>query len=522
MTRRITFISFIFLFTITLGQTVNKKEIEQIANNWVIENNKKEYSIDNIEEVIENKQKVLYLVNYKPKGFLLLSADKQIKPIIAYSFSNTFSKNENHPVYGYLKGMKKSISVSLKKRSIQNAKQNLQQWKELENIPKNKEKGISLYDTSKKEVKPLVKVEWGQGYPYNKYCPEYEEGKNSVVGCVAVAMGQIMSKWKYPNKGIGFHSYEHYHYGELSADFGKTNYNWNNITSDNISLLLYHCGVSVDMDYNIEEGSGSGALSVKAAAALIKYFGYDRNSLIYIDREANEEKWKELINKELNEGRPVYYAGDSEKSGHAFVCDGYDKKGKYHINWGWKGSSNGYYEFDDLKYKYNQEAIIGIKPASSNTLTLKAPSNNATNVSIPVSFEWADVKGADNYRICVATSPDDFNKDGYPDMFPNSVLNKTTGTKNYYNWNEAEPNKTYYWAVRVNIPGTGTQTTDIHSFTTSSGGSSGDDFYITNQEAITSTTVEAGGTIKVSCSQCYSGSTLDSDMESVDVGYYLV
>ncbi len=111
--------------------------------------------------------------------------------------------------------------------------------------------------------------------------------------------------------------------------------------------------------------------------------------------------------------------------------------------------------------------------------TLYSPTNDSSDVPIPVDFDWSSISGAENYRICVATSPDGFDPDAYPDpMFPNPVLDTTTGSTSSYSWSGAQPNTKYYWVVRVYVPGQGTATSSINSFTTETDVSSYPDMVI--------------------------------------------
>lgn len=196
----------------------------------------------------------------------------------------------------------------------------------------------------------LMTTKWDQSDPFNMYCPSVS-GSRCVSGCAATAMAQVMRHHRWPEVGTGSHSYTTETYGiSLSADFGSTTYDWDNML-DSYTLssprakrvaagtLVYHCGVAIDMDYS---PAGSGATSISVARALVQYFGYDKG-LHYEDRiYYTDSQWEDLIYGELAEGRPVYYSGATVKNeGHAFVCDGYSGDGLYHFNWGWGGSYDG-------------------------------------------------------------------------------------------------------------------------------------------------------------------------------------
>lgn len=196
----------------------------------------------------------------------------------------------------------------------------------------------------------LMTTKWDQGDPFNMYCPSVS-GSRCVSGCAATAMAQVMRHHRWPEVGTGSHSYTTETHGiSLSADFGSTTYDWDNmldrytllsprVSKEAAGTLVYHCGVAIDMDYS---PAGSGATSTSVARALVQYFGYDKG-LHYEDRiYYTDSQWEDLIYGELAEGRPVYYSGATVKNeGHAFVCDGYSGDGLYHFNWGWGGSYDG-------------------------------------------------------------------------------------------------------------------------------------------------------------------------------------
>ncbi|MDD4489494.1 MAG: C10 family peptidase [Paludibacter sp.] len=178
---------------------------------------------------------------------------------------------------------------------------------------------------SKVVVEPLLNT---KGIALNQYAHEYAGG--CPTGCVATAFAQIMSYYKYPEKGIGSHCYTHPKYGEICADFENTTYNWNNPTNEDYKKLSSHVGIAMDMNY-----CGSNYGSIPATGdykyALQKYFGYHVYST------------GSTIKNELANSRPVYVELLGEPVGHAFVVDGYDSDDWYHLNFGWGGLYNGYY-----------------------------------------------------------------------------------------------------------------------------------------------------------------------------------
>lgn len=237
-------------------------------------------------------------------------------------------------------------------------------------------------------VAPLLgNIQWNQGDPYNRMCPEYDGVNKAVTGCVATAMAQVMGYWKYPSQlqadipGYTTGTYN-INVAGISKDTDGT-YDWDNILpqyksgsfNDDqayaIAKLMHHCGVAVEMDY----GPSSGA--VVYPERLSKYFGYDKDFMVKVRRESySMQEWNTLIDNELIAKRPVLYSGQSSSSGHQFVCDGSDGKGLYHINWGWGGYQDGYFDITILNpakggigsgnapdgYNQGSDMIIGIMP----------------------------------------------------------------------------------------------------------------------------------------------------------------
>lgn len=250
----------------------------------------------------------------------------------------------------------------------------------------------------KSNVQPLLKTTWGQNAPYNQYCPTKAnssgEQENCPVGCVALALGQIMKYYNYPETGKGSKSYQPFGAGNvISADFENTQYKWTLMKdsyvrfgsskfytdeeADAVATLLFHAGVSVGTIYAL---SGSSAFAYgNIPRDMVENFRYAEDSIRYVTRsDYSKEEWMRLIFNELTMGRPIFYAGNSPSfGGHAFVIDGYDSNGRVHINWGWRSTDNGYYDIDLLdgenNYCNNQSMVIGIMPQTGTDTAVTLP-----------------------------------------------------------------------------------------------------------------------------------------------------
>ena len=306
------------------------------------------------------------------EGFIIVSNDDVVMPILGYSTEGQFN-GENIPVntLGWLKGYEAEIQYAIEKGLVATEKISAE-WEQLAN-------GNGIAAKRSRAVDKLVQTKWDQSPYYNKYCP-YDStlDQRSVTGCTATATAQVMKYWNWPAKGIYRHSYMS-NYGVLSADYGSTTYDWENmpvrlnessreVEVDAIATLIYHCGIAVEMDYS-PEGSGASVAGSGASAetALKSYFQYKRGIVSYNKDYYEDEEWFEILNTDIDAGRPIIYTGYSDDGGHAFVCDGYDDNGKYHFNWGWSGTYDGYFTVENLHpgtYTFNnwQAALTGIEP----------------------------------------------------------------------------------------------------------------------------------------------------------------
>ena len=199
------------------------------------------------------------------------------------------------------------------------------------------------------QVDELMQTRWDQGTPYNNLVAQ-RLGAAYPTGCVATAMAQIMRYHKYPTNGKGvieeYMGHKVYAYFDRKYQWDKMrpvyddNIGYSSIEANAVATLMLDCGVAVQMNYGL---NGSGALSNTAAIALEQYFLY--STKLYIRDIYTEREWMDIIYEEISNRRPVYYGGATARGeGHAFVFDGYDASGRVHVNWGWSGSGNGFFD----------------------------------------------------------------------------------------------------------------------------------------------------------------------------------
>jgi hypothetical protein len=226
-------------------------------------------------------------------------------------------------------------------------------------------------------VEPLIQTKWSGGAPFNNMVPMDGENR-SAAGCVAIAMAQIMNFHKYPAQGTGERETYTTNGGIIvpTVNFEDTHYDWVNMLKtypdadsgtpqqrDAVATLVFHTGVGVRMDYSASSSSPIGL----TALPLVNYFGYDRS----IERHLrsfydNDAAWETIIRTQLDNGLPVLYSGRNSSGGsHRFIIDGYDNEGKFHINYGYGGRNDGWYNLNDMTYRFNQIMHINIKPDKS-------------------------------------------------------------------------------------------------------------------------------------------------------------
>lgn len=341
------------------------------------------------ESVYKEGIMVYHIVNMEPEGWAIVSASDAVLPLLGYSDKGSLETDVMAEVMSeWLDSYAGQIrdAVLAKDRS-------LARWEN----PRH-----STLETrgSSDIVDPIIQVSWNQGRPYNQFCPSDARGA-SVVGCVAVGMAQAMSAVRWPERPTGQKQYRHSSYGTISIDYDlEDSYDWNKIVNgdDNkvwVAHLLYHCGVSVNMDYDPD---GSGTQTSLVASALQNYFSYP-SSVKYISRDSYSGDWAALMIGELKAGRPIIYSGADSKGqyGHCFNVDGYDGNSMFHLNWGWGGHGDGYFTIDglrdkkmDMNYDIQHAAVIGLR-APSATPTDFTLSNTEVELGSPKGTRIASV-----------------------------------------------------------------------------------------------------------------------------------
>lgn len=314
--------------------------------------------------------------NGADKGFTIVSGDDELPEIVGYSaHGNSENLMKTEGCAAFLKAYQKFVAAFT--QGDAKARKILAEQRAL--------KADGRYQQPK--ITPLLgDIAWNQETPYNKMCPKYEGSELSVTGCIATAMAQVMMYYKYPNelqatipayttatnklKVNAISKGEEYDWDNMLPTYTEGEYNTTQANA--VAKLMFHCGAAVQMDY----GDSSGALL--RPEDMSTYFGYDADLLQEVYRSVYTlAEWKKILDRELEAKRPIIYGGvRSYERGHQFVCDGSDGEGLYHINWGWSGDCDGYFDITLLDpdvpgtgagtpadgYNRDCSVIIGIAP----------------------------------------------------------------------------------------------------------------------------------------------------------------
>ncbi|MDY0281422.1 MAG: C10 family peptidase [Salinivirgaceae bacterium] len=350
-----------------------------------------------------------YTFTFNAGGFVIVSADDAVVPVLGYSHDSEMDVNNLNPnIQFWLSQYDNNIAEIVSKKLS-----NTETRKEWDAILENN------FPKSAKAVTPIFNITWGQGSGYDTYCPT-----GTPVGCVATAMAMIMRHYEFPATGEGWHKYTHPTYGTQSAFFSSTTYNYaampTNTGSTGAATLGYHLGVAVDMNYG---PSASGAFSPDVPYVMANYFKYDQG-IQHVDKSKySDAEWITLLKGELNDARPIYYSGSGNDGGHAFLCLGYNDADKFYFNWGWNGSANGYFTMGALNtsngsFNTGNAAVIHIKPSiagEEQMLWVKKYTNfpiestypgyiSAVNESVAWAMGRDGSGGQANYRVFSVTT----------------------------------------------------------------------------------------------------------------------
>lgn len=355
-----------------LGNKVQLSTAEKVARSIHLEHanlhNGNEFMISNIETIKNEGLDLIYIFHLIPEGFIMVPGDNQAVPNLAFGFDHSFESSNMPLNLNALMNQYKNELKILIDNQAEPSDEIAEKWDTYlsGNIQSDRDRDVS----------PLVDAEFDQGGSWNNGI--YDAiGFNGPVGCVSVAMCQIMHYWGYPEHGTGSTYYTENDFGYIEVDFEDAFYDFDNMAATYASsasqLLLFHAGVAVNMDY---DWSGSGAWVVggypSAFYAMENFFGYHSDISYEWKSNHTDNEYRNIIKNELEWNRPVISQGydNGGYGGHAWNIDGYSGN-NLHCNWGWGGSSNGYFNLTTMGgFPNDQAVIIGLLPQMDDPIAL--------------------------------------------------------------------------------------------------------------------------------------------------------
>lgn len=306
----------------------------------------------------------VYIFNRSDRdGFVIIAGDDRVRPVLAYSKKDAFDMNNIADGARFLISAWCEVIQSIRSGSGNRFTADAT----IEDLTNVKEELI--YETAL----------WGQGEPYNRESPVMED-QRCVTGCLATAMAIIAYYHKYPLKGTGTTPefqciYNDVTYTIPANELGRE-YDYDNMLFDYrngytdeqaaaVSALMKDTGTALKMQYSPYE---SYSFYIDALIAFSKHFGYSKDARMEMAESYSYDEWVDVLKDNLNDFGPTFYSGQSTSGGHAFVVDGYDNMDYFHFNFGWNGSSNGYYYLpENVGYSYAQRAIVNMYPDENGT-----------------------------------------------------------------------------------------------------------------------------------------------------------
>lgn len=381
---------FFFVLTVWVeGNSVNPDAASRVVRGWLRQdpdpmNTVMAGQIASVQSCSDSQNQILYYaVLLEPQGFVIVPADNELEPILAFSPLGTYEPNPDNPLTTLLENdlagrMENLAPVNQIDSLTETQAANQGKWQSLLALTEDESlivvQGIS--GVSDVRVAPLLQSEWDQAEEYGQPCYNYYTPSNYPTGCVATAMAQLIRFYQHPMAGIGYNPYTIYVYGSplttwtLGGDGAGGPYQWSqmplvpdaSITTQQrqaIGALCHDTGASVGMDY---ESGGSSASMADAKDAIVDVFDYASNAY-GIGQSAGAIPMSTLykmLNPNLDAGMPVILGIKRPGSGHAVIADGYGYNSNtlyHHLNMGWGGTDNVWYALPLIDASYTYDTI---------------------------------------------------------------------------------------------------------------------------------------------------------------------
>ena len=403
--------TFIILSTVMAQAAVlSQTEVREAARHFVeqealFQQSNQKIIVDSMQVLTDSGGKnMVWVVHLQPVGFVLLSADSDINPVLGYSTDSRFT--------GRLATLDMLFSDVQNREKLVSAKKTMRE--------KNRMKWQRLLDSTESLSRTAgVQADsiyyfptpvWGQGYVNGNLTFNYYTPNHWSTGCVATAMAEVLAYYRWPILGTGSHCYYEDDAGQLCASFDTTHYDWLNMLDmyqdlfattaqrKAAGLLSYHTSISVNMDF---ESNGSTAETADAPNALHTYF---RCSGHYKSVGASGF-WTEMENN-MEDARPALLSiKRSDGLGHSVVVDGFaESNGYYHLNMGWDGDDNGLYDISGTWNAGGYTIVVGAaKGIVPNPMILPEVQQTGEK-SFILSWQVSPKQDADYFELQQATA----------------------------------------------------------------------------------------------------------------------
>ncbi len=385
------------IFPVWAG-VVSERQAQQVANRFM-----SSHSISSAEMRLVHKAPsfkasaplpyYVFTADRTDGGYVIVAGDDRVPAVLGYSDQGTFDAND-----------------------IPDAMRDWLDGYAAQMVMLDEGATAAAHINSANPIAPMLTVQWSQGSPYNSMFPALPSGNYASVGCVATAMAQLMSYWRWPLRPrMSIPSYVSETLNISMPALAPIDFNWdamqNTYLTDDINSpearavaeLSLYCAQAVQMDF-LNNSSSASVMDIPLA--MFMYFNYSPCTKYLQRRFYTTEQWEELLLNELIAGRPVIYRGRKVSGGHAFICDGYDGNGMFHFNWGWNGKSNGYFLLNVLNpdlqgtgsasgtygYIIDQALIAGLEPGL------------AGDPGLDVADKYIEIQGSKNSRSTVSQS----------------------------------------------------------------------------------------------------------------------
>jgi hypothetical protein len=369
-----------FVVSTVFSAPISKILAGKIIQNKIVHDSKSEsFRLKNIIEVYENNVCLFYLAELSPRGYMIISADDNLWPVIAYSWENNADLTNNlteffkHDVAKRLEAVDKLPATMIAERKAA--------WEKLLNDDFTRETMLEQWPAEGTTSSGgWIETNWNQTAPWNAMCPiDPVSGGRSYTGCPATAMAMILNYHKTTNE-TQFTDADDYHHNyagrnyyidddyevngfpsfpDLNKYLDTVNMHWFEheglLSNQDMAALTFACGVAATQVFTSE---GSGTFGVNQALAAYYRFGCE-NVILYTETDA--ELFPKLISNMQN-ALPAHFAivDEAWSSGHNVVVDGYNTDNYFHVNFGWGGTYNGWYLLPD-EMPYGLTVIEGIE-----------------------------------------------------------------------------------------------------------------------------------------------------------------